>query len=53
LEFGGRHADIVSISGLGLTKGDGQAHVTKWASHEVLASIAAVERGSSERSKGE
>jgi probable F420-dependent oxidoreductase len=46
LEFAGRHADIVSISGLGRTKADGHAHEPKWTYAEVSASIAAVHRGS-------
>jgi probable F420-dependent oxidoreductase len=52
LEFAGRHADIVSISGLGRTKADGHAHEPKWTYAEVSASIAAVHRGSAERSDG-
>jgi alkanesulfonate monooxygenase SsuD/methylene tetrahydromethanopterin reductase-like flavin-dependent oxidoreductase (luciferase family) len=52
LEFAGRHADIVSISGLGGTKPDGHTHTTKWTPTEVLESIAAVKRGSAERSDG-
>jgi probable F420-dependent oxidoreductase len=52
LTIAGRHADIVSISGLGGTRADGHTHATKWAHEEVSASIAAVERGASERGNG-
>ncbi len=49
LEYGGKHGDIVSISGLGATQADGHRHTPKWTPEEIAESVQTVETGSAGR----
>ena len=49
LQWAGRHADTVGLSGFGRTLADGHSHDVRWRQHELEAQVQHVTAGAAER----